>query len=270
MKATQERLLEMTFNDFMYKSHKTIDSYYHGKANYLNVYDLLRFLCEPYCNTDLCIKIDYPNYVNCKLQAGEDPHDLKKFKTNARDRLVKPVERAVSTLTEHYSGVKKHSQKTLKTAQSDLGIHTCFAQDKNGSVALVVPFNKKSLTGFLKVVNNKKEEKIAATAKSLQKLTKQKDILSAEVTKHVLANCLLENTVLGATPNERIKVIVEWLLYNFSQKISQIYAPLNNGYKEATAIYRGAKGLEKRADEDKKLIANGQTRRQRNNHKARN
>lgn len=265
MKATQRQkdILNQNYINFLMRSHKTIDSYHYSRNKYINAYDLCRFLLEPYCNTTLC-GVDYQSYVNNKLQEGEQPYPLIKFKTNARDRLVKTISGAVNTLTK-----RNVSQGASANAQSILGNNVCFAQDKNGSIALVVPFNKKSLKGFLKDMNDKKAAKITATAKQLQTLTNQKNILSAVVTQHVLANCLLENNELGATVDERIDVIVEWLVQNFKKSI-RVCAALGDGYKAATAIYRGAKGIKERAKEDSKLIANGQTKRQRNNHKARN
>lgn len=263
MNAAQKAILNNTFRDFSVVSFKRMDIYYQGRARYISAYDLCRFLLEPYCNTDLCKEFDYQNY---KTLGGA--YSLAKFKTNARDRLMKTLSGAVNTLTKHYSGKKRASKNKLANAQSILGQHVRFAKDRDGSIALVVPFNKKSLTGFLKDINNKKEERISDVAKELQKLTNQKDILSAKVTQHVLAASLLENPVLGATPKERIDTIVEWLLQCFSRIIPTCRAQ-HDGYKQAT-IYRGAKGLQERAAEDAKLIANGQTRRQRNNHKARN
>lgn len=261
MNAIQKNILDKTFYDFSMVSFKSLDVYYHNDKAYINAYDLCRFLLEPYCNTKTCT-IDYQNYI---AQGGT--YSPKKFKTNARDRLVKTISDAVNTLTRLLNG-KKVLNGALASAQTVLGNHVCFAQDKNGSIALVVPFDKKSLTGFLKDMDNRKAAKITATAKRLQTLTNQRNILSATVTKHVLDNSLLENPFLGVNSNDRIDVIVEWLLKCFSKSLKTCLA-LHNGYKQATAIYQNAKGLKVRAAEDAKLIADGKTLRQRNNHKAR-
>lgn len=257
----QKDILNQNYINFLMRSHKTIDSYHYSRNKYINTYDLCRFLLDPYCNTKTCA-IDYQNYV---AQGGT--YSPKKFKTNARDRLVKTISDAVNTLTRLLNG-KKVLNGALANAQTVLGNHVCFAQDKNGSIALVVPFDKKSLTGFLKDMDNRKAAKITATAKRLQTLTNQKNILSATVTKHVLDNSLLENPFLGVNSNDRIDVIVEWLLKCFSKSLKTCLA-LHNGYKQTTAIYQNAKGLKVRAAEDAKLIADGKTLRQRNNHKAR-
>ena len=261
MNAIQKSILDKTFYDFSMVSFKSLDVYYHNGKEYINAYDLCRFLLEPYCNTETCT-IDYQNYV---AQGGT--YSPKKFKTNARDRLVKTISQAVNTLTRLLRG-KKVLSGALAKAQTVLGNHVCFAQDKNGSIALVVPFDKKSLTGFLKDMDNRKATKIKKTAKSLQTLTNQKHILSATVTQHVLDNSLLENPFLGVNQNDKIDAIVEWLLKCFSKSFTSCLS-LHNGYKQATAIYQNAKGLKVRATEDAKLIADGKTLRQRNNHKAR-